>query len=83
MRCSDASSPFPLRFVSFARRYRTRRNGGLSLAEATGPPRFLGNPCVHALVSDPDRSDAPSPSPLAAFQRVDVAFHHFDGLGIL
>jgi hypothetical protein len=21
--------------------------------EASGPPRFLGNPCVHALVSDP------------------------------
>ncbi len=56
MRCSDASSPFPLRFVSFTRRYRTRRHGGLSLAEATGPPRFLGNPCVHALVSDPGRS---------------------------
>ena len=49
--------------------------------EATGPPRFLGNPCVHALVYDPGGSSAPSPSPQAAFQRVDVAFHFSDSLG--
>lgn len=36
---------------------------------------------MHALVSDPGGSNAPSPSPRAAFQRAGVAFRSFDSLG--
>lgn len=49
MRHSDFLPPVARHFVAFVRRYHPT-------AETIGSPRFLGNPCTHALLVRPRRS---------------------------
>ena len=44
--------------------------------EATGPPRFLGNPCERVLLSDPGGIARARP-----MQRRDAAFRPIDDVG--
>ena len=45
-------------------------------AEATGPPRFLGNPCERVLLSDPGGIADARP-----LRRRDAAFRPFNNVG--
>ena len=75
----------PLRPCSFPRGRTTPRGPGpllsrrprrLSTVEKTRPPRFLGDPCVHAPLSDP--GGPPSPGP---YRNADGAFRVHDRVG--
>ena len=48
----------------------------------SGSPRFLGNPCVRAPLSDPGRVSAPDLRALPRSRCIDVAFRTYEGVGL-
>jgi hypothetical protein len=74
--CSTPTSQHP-RFarLRFARRFRLP-------TKMSGSPRFLGNPCVRATLSDPGGVSAPDLRALPRSRCFDVAFRAYDDVGL-
>jgi len=67
--CSDFRAPVAHHFVAFAQRYRLA-------AGVCGSPRFLGDPRMHALLSDPGGNVVPG-----LVRHAVGVFRCFDGVG--
>jgi hypothetical protein len=76
LRHSDAPTPRRPRLA----RLRSARRFHASV-EASGPPRFLGNPPLHALLSDPGGIARQAIRAVPISRRDDVAFRAFDHTG--
>jgi hypothetical protein len=74
--CTRVSFPWPPGAPTTSLELVTRYLPPGSTVEATGPPRFLGNPCGRVLLSDPGGIASARP-----FRRRDVAFRRFKNVG--